>query len=71
MDGQESVEFELDWDAIEHHAMLYDQGARGYLEIRSKMLQLAYYKGYQQCESDHAEIVNNFQLLMSRPEGHA
>ena len=69
MDGQESIE--LDWDVIEQQVIRYDQGDRSAVAVRAKMLQTAYFDGYIQCESDHEKIMDNFNLMMSQPAGHA
>ena len=69
MDGQESIE--LDWDAINQQVILYDLGDRGAVAVRAKMLQAAYFDGYIQCESDHEQIMDNINLMMSQPAGHA
>lgn len=71
MDGQESIEVELDWDAIEEKAKRYDGGDHSALCLRAKMLEVAYQDGYNQCMQDQDNATQNFIIMMSQPAGHA
>ena len=71
MDGQESVEMELDWETIDMQAKRFDEGDRSVLCLRAKMLELAYQDGYNQCLQDNETATQNFVLMMSQPAGHA
>lgn len=71
MDGQESVEFELDWEAIELQVELYNKGDRSPLSVRAKMLEAAYRDGYEQCDQDYHEQASQVEILLTRTEGNA
>ncbi len=71
MDRQESVKFELDWEAIEQQVELYDKGDRTPLSVRAKMLEAAYRDGYEQCDQDHQELAMQMDLLINHTHGNA
>ena len=71
MDGQKSIEMELDWDAIELQVELYDMGDRSPLSVRAKMLEIAYRNGYEQCDEDHHQLALQMDLLINHTLGNA
>jgi len=72
MDRQESIdELELDWDAIELQAEMYDNGDRSPLSVRAKMLEVAYRDGYEQCDQDHHDFALQMDLLINHTLGNA
>jgi len=71
MDRQESVEMELDWDAIELQVKLYDSGDITSLSLRAKMLQSAFNDGFAHCTRLHVEAANTVNLMFVQPEGNA
>jgi hypothetical protein len=71
MDGQESVDMELDWDAIEFQAKLYDDGDRSLVSLRAKMLEIAFRDGFEHCARMHMEAANVVNLMFIQPEGNA
>ncbi len=71
MDRQESVELELDWDAIQQQAEMYDNGERSPLSLRAKMLEIAYRDGYDQCDQDRNEFDMQMALLIGQTLGNA
>jgi hypothetical protein len=71
MDGQKSVEMELDWDAIELQVELYDMGDRSPLSLRAKMLEAAYRDGYERCDQDHHQLALQMDLLINHTLGNA
>lgn len=71
MDGSKSIEFELDWEAIEQQVELYDKGDRSPLSLRAKMLDAAYRDGYDQCDHDRNEFEMQMALLIGHTLGNA
>ena len=72
MAGSKPIEeLELDWDAIELQAEMYDNGDRSPLSLRAKMLEIAYRDGYEQCDHDRNELDMQIALLVGQPLGNA
>jgi len=72
MAGSKPIEeLELDWDAIQQQAEMYDNGDRSPLSLRAKMLEVAYRDGYDQCDHDRNEFEMQMALLIGQTLGNA
>lgn len=70
MDGSESG-LELDWDAIEKNAELYDTGECNDNTIVAKLLMMAYEHGFDDGILESEVNHRHTQLLLFGEAGHA